>query len=182
VYEQLLRSSPRALHLRAMLGLGHVALADDVHEHFHCQDPPRAVVATMDTKRPRLVLNGTMPKTADLQSDTPGVAALLQAQEPCIVFVNVGDAEQTVTAEKNLWVVVQYMPDDAPAKQKTLWATAGSSVAAAISKQNFAIATITTVEEFTTELLVNTGKAWLNKATPAKVGDSPCCRGTAAEA
>lgn len=136
----------------------------------------------MDSKRPRLVLNGTMLKDADLKSDTPGVAALLQAHEPCIIFVNVGDAEQTVTADKNMWVIVQYMPDDAPAKQKTLWATAGSSVAEAVSNQKFASATITTAEEFTTELLVTTAKEWMNKAAPAKEGESPCCRGTAVAA
>lgn len=165
-----------------MLGLGHVALADDVHEHFHCQDPPRAVHAIMDTKRPRLVLKGTMPMGADLQSDAPAMAALLEAQQPCIVFVNVGDEKQTVTAEKNMWVIVQYIPDDAPAKEKTFWVTASTSVAEAVSNQKFATATITTPQDFTLCLLAQTAKAWMNNAAPTKEGEAPCSRGQAVAA
>lgn len=87
-----------------------LGLAADIEEQVEAQDPPvRAVKVAIDKRRPRWVLQETLPQSASLADDFQGVLALLQMSEPCALLVRVKDSA---------WVIVVWTPEGPAAKEK----------------------------------------------------------------
>lgn len=96
-----------------------------------CMNPAtRAIRATIDSRRPRLVSQETVPCSESLERDFQTLAAFFTA-EPCAVLVRLQD-EGTLPAKKDDWLVIVWTPPSVAGPQKVLWGTSTNSLAEAM--------------------------------------------------
>lgn len=77
-------------------------------------------------KPPRLTLAETAPASESFSDDFDAMVAgsLLEAAAPCILLIRLADDKGTVPgATADDWVLLSWMPEDAPVRQKMLYTT-----------------------------------------------------------
>merc|ERR1740121_747614 len=95
------------------------------------KDPVRAIKVVIDSKRPRLILKVTVPLGDSLETDFGKLADMFQDDEPCAVLVKTHDKKGTATGDdqdESQWVIIVWVPEAAPIRQKTMFANVSKSV------------------------------------------------------
>lgn len=103
--------------------------ADDSIADTAAEKPPvRAIRATKDTKRPRLVAQETIPCSDSLPEDFMRMQKWFKDDEPCAVLLRLQDGG-TLPAQENDWLVIIWTPPSVAGPQKALWSTSVDSIA-----------------------------------------------------
>lgn len=108
--------------------------ADDSIAETAAEKPPkRAIKATMDSRRPRLVCEETLPCSDSLQDDFSKITEWF-GDAPCTVLVRLQD-HGTLPAKEDDWLVIVWTPPSVPGPQKVLWGTSTDSITEAMPSQ-----------------------------------------------
>lgn len=109
--------------------------ADDSIAETAAEKPKvRAIKATIDSRRPRLVVSETIPCSASLPDDYAKIQPWFVDSDPCAVLVRLQDTG-TLPAGEDDWLVVVWIPSSVPGPQKVLWGTSTDSIIEAMPSQ-----------------------------------------------